>query len=203
MKASCIVAFAVALVVPSAALAIDPRHPDWPCNRIKVPELSVAAFWTGPGIDSVGDAWKQDSAVHDLVLRVAARRTSLDAAERAIGAFMTGTLAEKQQKARLLFAGLFATLSAERGQVMAGIDRYSRRQEELRDKLRSELTELRRLQDAGDHDVGAANKVAERVTWETRVFDERRQTISYVCEVPAIIEKRLFAFARTIAQYLQ
>ena len=44
----------------AAAFAADPRYPDWPCNQIKVPELSVAAIWTGPPIDDVGDTWEND-----------------------------------------------------------------------------------------------------------------------------------------------
>ena len=44
----------VALAASSIARAADPRFPDWPCNQIKVPELSVAAVWAGPPIDDVG-----------------------------------------------------------------------------------------------------------------------------------------------------
>ena len=36
---------AARLAVP--AIAMDARHPDWPCPQIVVPKLSVAAFWDG------------------------------------------------------------------------------------------------------------------------------------------------------------
>ena len=36
-------AAAVGLALPGMSLAADPRFPDWPCNQIKVPEISVAA----------------------------------------------------------------------------------------------------------------------------------------------------------------
>ena len=38
------------IVSATTALAADPRYPDWPCNQIKVPELSAAAVWAGPPI---------------------------------------------------------------------------------------------------------------------------------------------------------
>lgn len=191
-----------ALALPGAARAADPRHPDWPCRQIKVPHLSVVAFWTGPAIDKVGDAWMQDPAVHDLVLRLAARRTPVEQAEKAAGDFIAGTPEEKQHKAALLFAGLFTTLNRERNQVMDGIERYARRQHELRDKIQTQITELHRAEDA-NQDAAEVEKLGEQVTWDTRVFDDRRRSIGYVCDVPATIERRLFTLARAIQQSLE
>jgi len=192
-----------ALALPSTARAADPRHPDWPCRQIKVPNLSVVAFWTNPpAIDKVGDAWTQDPAIHDLVLRLAARRTPIEEAEKAAGDFITGTPEDKQRKAALLFAGLFATLNHERNQVMDGIERYARRQHELRDKIQAQITELHRAEDA-NQDATAVEQLGDQVAWDTRVFDDRRRSIGYVCDVPATIERRLFALARAIQQSLE
>ncbi|MBV8839932.1 MAG: hypothetical protein JO000_25635 [Alphaproteobacteria bacterium] len=191
-----------ALALPGAARAADPRHPDWPCRQIKVPSLSVVAFWNGPSIEKIGDAWIQDPAIHDLVPRLAARRTPTEEAEKAAGDFVTGTPEDKQRKAALLFAGLFATLNHERDQVMDGIERYARRQHELRDRIQTQITELHRAED--DHqDAAAIEKLSEQVAWDTRVFDDRRRSIGYVCDVPATIERRLFALARAIQQSLE
>jgi DNA polymerase III alpha subunit len=195
-----IVATHVFLAVP--AIAMDARHPDWPCPQIVVPKLSVAAFWTGPSIDDVGDNWMKDQTVHDLVLRFAGRRTSLTEAEKEAAEFIVGTQAERQQRAKLLFAGLFATLGRERDDVMAGIERFSQRQQQLREKISAEMTDLRAQQDAAGQESVTADKLSEQIAWETRIFDERRNTISYVCEVPSTIERRLFALARAIQQKL-
>ena len=195
-----IVATHVFLAVP--AIAMDARHPDWPCPQILVPKLSVAAFWTGPSIDDVGDSWMKDQTVRDLVLRFAGRRTSLTEAETEAAAFIVGTQAERQQRAKLLFAGLFATLGRERDDVMAGIERFSQRQQQLREKISAEMTDLRAQQDAAGQESATADKLSEQIAWETRIFDERRNTISYVCEVPSTIERRLFALARAIQQKL-
>jgi DNA polymerase III alpha subunit len=195
-----IVATHVFLAVP--AIAMDARHPDWPCPQILVPKLSVAAFWTGPSIDDVGDSWMKDQTVRDLVLRFAGRRTSLTEAETEAAAFIVGTQTERQQRAKLLFAGLFATLGRERDDVMAGIERFSQRQQQLREKISAEMTDLRAQQDAAGQESATADKLSEQIAWETRIFDERRNTISYVCEVPSTIERRLFALARAIQQKL-
>jgi hypothetical protein len=34
------------------------------------------------------------------------------------------------------------------------------------------------------------------------VFDERKQSLTYVCESPVILEKRAFAIARAIMRHL-
>src|SRR5262249_28920683 len=75
-------AAAIELTLRGMSLAADPRFPDWPCNQIKVPEISIAAVWAGPSIDDVGNAWEEDATIRDLVARLAARRTPLDDARR-------------------------------------------------------------------------------------------------------------------------
>ena len=95
-------AFAIEVALRGMSLAADPRFHDWPCNQIKVPEISIAAVWTGPSIDDVGNAWEEDATIRDLVARLAARRTPLDDAQKAISDFITGTESERQKKAKLL-----------------------------------------------------------------------------------------------------
>jgi len=199
------VAMAVAteLVLRGMALAADPRFPDWPCNQVKVPEISVAAVWAGPAIDEVGNAWEEDAAIKDLIARLAARRTPLEDAQKAISDFITGTESQRQKKAKLVFAGLFKTLNHERSEVMQGIERYFRKQREFSDQIRSTILQLRELQDRPDPDQSRVDELTNRVEWDTRIFEERRKTISFVCEVPVVIEQRLFSLARTIQQSLE
>jgi hypothetical protein len=191
------------LAVASPARAIDPRHPDWPCHRIKVPELSLAAVWTGPDIADVGNGWREDREVADLVARVVARRTPQEEAEKAITDFITGDATAREHKAKLVMAGVFALLSAERSQVMRGIERFARRQQGFADKIRDETRRIRELQDAPDHDQKKINELVEVITWDTRIFEDQKRTINYVCDVPMIIERRVFGLARAIQQALE
>jgi hypothetical protein len=198
-----VISLVVACVLPGAAFAADPRFPDWPCNQVKVPELSVAAIWAGPPIDDVGSAWDEDPAIRDLVAKLALRRTPIEEAQKTIADFITGNEAERQRKAKLVLAGLFKALDRERSVVMEGIERYTRRQREFAEQIRTDIRQLHELQDRSNSDQGKIDELAGRVEWDTRRFDERRKTIGFVCEVPVLIEQRLFALARAIQQSLE
>jgi hypothetical protein len=202
-RSSVAMAVAIELALRGIALAADPRFPDWPCNQVKVPEISVAAVWAGPSLDDVGNAWEDDATIKNLVARLAARRTPLDDAQKAISDVITGTESERQKKAKLIFAGLFKTLNHERSEVMQGIERYFRKQKEFSGQIRSTILQLRELQDRRDPDQGRVDELTNRVEWDTRIFEERRKTMNFVCEVPVLIEQRLFALARAIQQSLE
>ncbi len=185
-----------------AAGAAGRSDQNWPCAQPKVPQMSVAAVWDGPSIADVGNAWEDDPELKDLIARLAARRTPLDEAQKAIIAFVTGAPAEKQDKAKRLLAGLFDTLNQQRAEVIRGIERVDRKQKDLADKIRSDVAALRELQDKPEQDQSRINALASEVEWSTRIFEERRKTIRYVCEVPTAIEQRTFALTRTIRQSL-
>ena len=175
---------------------------NWPCAQPKVPQMSIAAIWDGPPIADAGTAWEDNSALKDLVVRLAARRTSLDEAQKAIAGYLTGDAGEKQDKAKKLIAGLFDTLNQQRAEVIRGIERVDQKQKDLADKIRSNVATLRELQDKPDQDQSKISALASEVEWSTRIFEERRKTIRYVCEVPTAIEQRTFTLARTIRQTL-
>jgi hypothetical protein len=197
------------LLFTGECLSLSPAHaagrPDanWPCVQPKVPQMSIAAIWDGPPIADVGNAWEDNPALKNLVVRLAARRTPLDAAQKAIAGFITGDPADKQDKATKLFAGLFDTLNQQRTEVIKGIERIDRKQKDLADKIRSDVAALRELQDRPEQDQSKINALAGEIEWSTRIFEERRKTIRYVCEVPTVIEQRTFALARSIRQALE
>src|ERR1700742_4124983 len=87
------------------ATALDPRYPDWPCQQLKVPEISVASVWNGPAIDSIDAIKPTDPKETELVARLAARRTAADEAKKLIAEFVVGSKEEKREKAETLFAG--------------------------------------------------------------------------------------------------
>src|SRR5262249_6009647 len=87
------------------------------------------------------------------------------------------------------------TLNHERSEVMQGIERYARKQKEFSDQIRSTILQLRELQDRPDPDQSKIEELTNRVEWDTRIFEERRKTVNFVCEVPVLIERRLFALA--------
>ncbi|MGC2781314.1 MAG: hypothetical protein WA418_37320 [Bradyrhizobium sp.] len=196
---------AIMLVAVSAggALAADPRYPDWPCPQAKVPEISIAAVWAGPAIDDVGASWKDDAKVSALVAKLAARRVPLEEAQKDIADFLTGPAEEKARKGKLLFAGLFDTLNAQRTSVMNGLERVMRKQREAVDKVRGDTVALQELQSGATPDQAKVEELANQLNWETRIFEDRRRVMKFVCEVPTAIDQRLFALAREIQQDME
>ena len=202
-KGSCNVAFskrncfrcivvAVAACWTHAALALDPRYPDWPCQQLKVPGIAIASVWTGPSIE-IGDGAKPtDAKQAELVSRLAARRTPIEDARKLITDYVVGTTAEKQEKAKTLFAVLYSTLNSQRDEVMSGIERFSRKQKAAADNIREEAQKLREMQDKPDANPAQNEELVSQLAWQTRIFEDRRKSTSYVCDVPVLIEKRLF-----------
>ncbi len=195
---SCCVAVALATFATQPAFALDPRYPDWPCRQLKVPEISIASVWTGPAIEPADREKSADPKQAELVARLAARRTSMEDARKLIADFMVGTREEKEQKAKKLFAALYSTLNAQRDEVMSGIERFSRKQKAMAEEIREKARKIREMQDASNADPAQSSELASQLSWQTRIFEDRRQSTSYVCDVPVLLEKRLFDLAGAI-----
>jgi hypothetical protein len=195
-------ALALSAASSQACLAADPRYPDWPCAQAKVPEISLAAVWAGPPLDDVQNKWKDDAKVSALVTKTAARRLPLDDAEKDIKAFLAESN-DKVTAGKLLFAGLFDTLNAERSTVMNGLERVMRKQREAADKIRSDTMALQTMQSEASPDQQKVDELSNQVLWETRIFEDRRKVVKYVCEVPTTIDQRLFALGRVIQQEIE
>ena len=193
----------VAVAAPDRSLAADPRYPDWPCVQAKVPVISLAAVWNGPALDDAASKWKDNAKVSALVHRLAARRTPLDEAEKMIAEFLSDSAGEKSERGTLLFAGLFDTLNAQRSSVLGGLERVTRKQREAADKIRADTLALQALKDASPPDQARIDELGNQGVWETRIFEDRRRVIKFVCEVPTTIDQRLFALGRVIQQDME
>jgi hypothetical protein len=193
----------IAITWAGPSNAADPRYPDWPCAQAKVPELSVAAAWDGPSIDAVGETWKDDPNIKDLVAKLAARRTPIEEAQKAAVEFVMSGGADKAEKAKTLFAGIFEALNRQRVEIIDGIDRLAQKEKELAGKIRSDRAALSELQDRPDADKQRLDELTNQLEWNTRIFEDRRKTIRYVCEAPIVIERRLFTLGRAIQQAVE
>ncbi|RXG96138.1 hypothetical protein LRP30_28550 [Bradyrhizobium sp. C-145] len=202
MKVLILAAMAIALS-STAARAADSRYPDWPCTQAKVPEISLAAVWAGPPLDDVQNKWKDDAKISALVAKLSARKTPLDEAEKSVKEFLAASASDKTANAKLLFAGLFDTLNAQRSQVMNGLERVSRKQREAADKIREETLALQALQGATPRDDAKVEALSNELIWKTRIFEDRHKVVRFVCEVPTTIDQRLFALGRVIQQEME
>lgn len=196
------IAAALLLIWSGTAQAADPRYPDWPCVQAKVPEISLAAVWAGPPIDDVASAWKDDAEVSALVERLATRRVPLEEAQKAVTEFLAQSR-DKAKAGKLIFAGLFDSLNAQRATVLAGLERVTRKQREAADRVRADTVTLQSLQNASPPDQEKIDELNNKLLWEARIFDDRRRVVTFVCEVPTLIDQRLFALSRTIQQEME
>ncbi|HLZ04737.1 MAG TPA: hypothetical protein VKR55_21635 [Bradyrhizobium sp.] len=197
------IAALVAVAASAPCLAADPRFPDWPCAQAKVLEISLAQVWAGPALDDASNKWKDDPKISAMVEKLAPRKVKLEDAEKTITDFLSSPGTDKAAAGKLLFAGLFDTLNAERSSVMSGLERVTRKQRVAADKIRTDTIALQALQDATPPDQKKVDELGNQLVWETRIFEDRRRVVKFVCEVPTMIDQRLFALARTIQQEME
>ena len=183
--------------------AAQSTDPDWPCVQRKVPELSLGQIWNGPELPATASDWSKDNDVEALVQELAQRRIPVADAQQSIRDFAHGLKPEDAgSRLTMLAQGLFDHMNAERSQVISGIGRYARGQADIAARLRKEASALGDLQAKPDTDIAKVQEMTDRLNWETRIFEERVQSLTFVCEVPTLIEQRLYALAKTVAEVL-
>jgi hypothetical protein len=201
---SLMVASLIALSVPGV-LAADPANPDWPCIQRKVARLTSAQMWDGPAIDD-SMQWRDNEQITKLIAVLASRRVPLEEAAVAIAQFAAAQPQDRRDGAlTLLFAGLLSTINNDRAMVLSGIERFQQRQRGRAAELERQGALIRQLKEraAGDESAKTALAAAEdRYNWDARVFTERQQTLPLACEVPVLIEQRLFALGREIRAHM-
>ena len=168
--------------------------PDWPCVQRKQPALSVAQVWPGPAIPDPPP--QADAKIAELAQRIALRRTPLDEATQLIEAFKANNPPEAQIA---LFLATFDQIQTARNRVIAGIARYAHKQLALEQEINQKRHLFAELSEAQPPDYDAIDKAEAEVDWATRVFVDRKQSLTYVCETPVFLEQRIFALGRALA----
>lgn len=185
-------------------LAQPKQDPDWPCAQRRVPTIGYGAVWTGPDPTGAASEWGNDREAAQLARKLASRRTELREADILIDEFAEKLdPTEKAKRLTHVFAGVYEIVTGERTTVMNGIVRYAQGQRRLAERIRDEADKVSELKDAPDNDTTkvASKEIAELETkfnWDRRIFDERNQSVSYVCEVPTLLEQRLGEIAKRI-----
>ena len=186
-----------------AAQAAQGADPSWPCIQRKVPELSMGQIWNGPDLTPAAADWQSDKDIAELVKTLSARRMPVADAQAEIRELPQQLGPERLgERLRMLVQGMFDHMNRERSQVISGIGRYAQKQRDAAARLRKEASQLGELQAKPDADLKQITAMTDRLEWETRIFEERVQSLTYVCEVPTIIEQRLYALTKTIGEVL-
>jgi hypothetical protein len=176
-------------------------NPDWPCIQHKVLTLTSAQMWDGPQVDDL-ETWRDNAEVVKLIPALASRRVPMEQAAAAIEGFAAAQPKETRDEAlKLLFAGLLKTVNADRAIVMSGIERFQKRQKARAEEIQRQGEAIRQRRQEASADAKARPEVAaaeDRYNWDVRIFTERQQSLPLACEVPVLIEQRLFELAREI-----
>jgi hypothetical protein len=194
----------VALIAPQAFAQFKGKtDPDWPCQQIKTPTFSLASIWAGPQLDVDSQSWRNESDVVGLKAQMAQRRVPVADVEAAITDFKAKAGPDADAKLLRAFAAAFTDLSQQRSQIIEGLDRIGRRQKTLADNIRTENEAVQNASDQnhdGQAPPGANGQ--QRLLWDLRIFNDRRQTVTYVCEAPTLIEQRIGEIARAVQKAL-
>lgn len=190
------IGFALLVSSPVApALAIGS---DWPCIQHKVDKLTSVQMWDGPPVDDL-EEWREDKAIMKLVPVVTSRRIPVEEAAEAIESFAMARPENARDHAlSLLFAAVLDATNRDRAVIMAGIERFQQRQRARAAEIERQSVEIRKLRADQSTQPTQLAAAEESYNWDVRVFNERQQSIPLACEVPVLIEQRLFTIAREI-----
>jgi hypothetical protein len=146
--------------------------------------------------------WRDNEEIRKLIAILASRRVPLEEAAAAIARFADAQPQDSRDNAlKLLFAGLLSTINSDRAVVLSGIERFHQRQRGRAAELERQGAVIRQLKEKAESDENARRELAaaeDRYNWDARVFTERQESLSMACEVPVLIEQRLFALGREI-----
>jgi hypothetical protein len=194
---------AALLAAPASGVHAARGQGDWPCIQREVPQISAGMVWTGGTINADDTSWSSEPRVAPKVLEVTSRRKTPEEAVAVIDEFAASLKEDRPRLLTALFAGTYQRLNAERSQIMAGIKRYARKQAALAELIKErsiQRAELSRKDGPTDEDRRKIAELQEQITWDTRIYEERNQSLRYVCEVPVLLEQRLFQIGRHISQ---
>ncbi|MCX2723996.1 hypothetical protein [Roseibium salinum] len=184
------------LFAATPAKSADFSDPDWPCIQRKVENLSIGLMWPHPVEETV-----LPQEARDLAEALSLRRVGLDEAEEHIRAFIATYPETGPQLVGGVFRRVFDNLAGDRQRVMRGIANYARSQAALSAKIDDKRAEMDTLLAAGSPDYDRIDKLEEQIDWDERIYKDRNSALTYVCETPVLLEKRIYAIARMLMEF--
>lgn len=173
--------------------AVDYSDPTWPCIQRKVENLSVGLMWPHPLPETMDVA-----PYADIIDTLSLRRLSEDELAAVIDTYMAANPDTDLDTLGIIFNGVFEKLGSLRRELIAGIERYSEQQIALAQKIDAQHTEMAQLEAQDEPDFDRIDEIEAVVDWDERIYEDRVQALTYVCETPVLIEKRLYALAQLL-----
>ncbi|MBD1545398.1 hypothetical protein [Roseibium aggregatum] len=177
------------------------NDPTWPCQQRKVEQLSLGLMWPKPLKDGSEKETALPPDAAELAGRLELRRISLEEADKLVATFVEDHPDVTTDLMGQIFAVVFERLGNARHKVIVGIGRYSEKQIALSKRIDETRAEMDQIMAASDPDYDKVDKLEEKLDWDERVYKDRSTSLTYVCETPVLIEKRLYALAQILLKH--
>lgn len=198
MRTLVLTAFAAVMGTAAPSVAADFSDPTWPCVQRKVEELSLGLMWP----IALPEGEVEDPAlaadIRDLAGTLAVRRLEMDALRQAAEEFAGRWPEDRADNLGRAFAQTFKSLNTRRSRIINGIADFSLGQIALADKIDEMRLEMDTALEADAPDYDRIDALEEKLDWDQVIYSDRQQSITYLCETPQLIEKRLFAIAQML-----
>lgn len=184
-------------VATSVAQADQFADPTWPCIQRKVESLSLGIMWPVPLAEGI----ELDDAARDLADKLALRRITMDEAEALIEDYAAQTPNPETYGA--IFERAFTKMDRDRTRLIRGIERYALSQIDLSEKIETTRTEMNDIMATANPDFDRVDALEETLDWNERIFKDRASSLTYVCESPVLLEKRIYGVAQLLLKHAQ
>lgn len=188
------------LTVP--AHGADFSDPSWPCVQRKVETLSPGLMWPFPlkqNAEADNAQLIRDST--DLADTLALRRVELTDVDAVIKGFVDHH-GGSPDTLGLVFGRVFDTLSTRRERIINGIGDFSMGQISLSKRVDSLRAEMDIALSAAELDYDRIDALEEQLDWDQVIYSDRQRSITYLCETPTLLERRLFSIAQMLQGYV-
>lgn len=191
----------VFLSLATPVAAADFADPTWPCIQRKVARLSVGLMWPIPIDPEFEPSAELRPEIDALAESLSLRRIDLTELEPDVAAFAQSVDGDPQLLG-LVFAEVFNALSNRRTRIIEGIEDFSLGQIALSEKIDMARVEMDAIMAKAEPDFDRVDQLEEQLDWDQVIYSDRQKSITYLCETPVLLEKRLFEVARMLQMNL-
>lgn len=178
-------------------LAADFSDPTWPCIQRKVEDLSLGLMW--PHQIAESELSENTADIEEIAGLLALRRIELEDLQPQVAQFAARYNGDPDILG-LVFQRVFDTLSKRRKRIITGIGEFSLNQIEMAEKIDLARVEMEQALAAEPPDFDRVDALEEQLDWDQLIYTDRQRSITYLCETPQIIERRLFAISQMLQQ---
>jgi hypothetical protein len=175
-----------------------PTDLNWPCQQPKVATFPLASVWDGPPIDTQAVA-SDDPGIVGLAAQMSQRRVPIADVQAAIAKLSASAAPDAKRQIKRAFVVAFDNLVRQRSDILSGLDRFGHKQREMAERIRAENEAAHQAETPG---LATNDAALQKLQWDLRVYDDRRRTVSYVCEAPQAIEARIGAIVKLVRAVL-